>query len=413
MLVRVVDYVGNAGGGLRFTVEMLRAFTQDHPEAEFEFVSYGAALARYRRLVDATGIKIRWREMKPQNYWWRRLTFWGLMGLLPLPLGKLGRRAHLHHSVPGAVFDRCDVVWLPWLHGHRLPRSCACPVVGSFHDVISFQIKGGHPEVLLADEAETNRLWFASPARIVVSSRVTQSALVELLGILPERVSVIPLSGEHAQTPPTTKMPPDWSWSQRPFLICPANTGLHKNHEVVLKGVAAWGARHPLVLTGRGTDLLRDPLGGRRFGRWSRRRILRKLAEARGLVIGNTLIPLGYVSNEAYYSLLTHAWALIMPTLAEGGGSFPVWEAMQLGVPVVCSDIPVMREQLARTGGEVLWFDPHDPNDLAKKLNDLEVNYEEYKTRAVGQVNALCHRSWKDVVDDYWSVFISVADKLT
>jgi len=90
-----------------------------------------------------------------------------------------------------------------------------------------------------------------------------------------------------------------------------------------------------------------------------------------------------------------------MPTLAEGGGSFPVLEAMLRGVPTVVSDIPVMREMVERVGGSVLWFDPRDPNALASQLRELERDYPRYKKAAVEQISTLRMRSWVDVANDY------------
>jgi glycosyltransferase involved in cell wall biosynthesis len=50
-----------------------------------------------------------------------------------------------------------------------------------------------------------------------------------------------------------------------------------------------------------------------------------------------------------------------MPSRYEGFG-LPVVEAMDRGVPVACSDIPVLRE----VGGDVpAYFDPRDPAGLA------------------------------------------------
>jgi len=90
-----------------------------------------------------------------------------------------------------------------------------------------------------------------------------------------------------------------------------------------------------------------------------------------------------------------------MPTLAEGGGSFPVLEAMLRGVPVVVSDIPVMREMVERVGGSVLWFDPRDPKTLASQLRELESDYPRYKRAAVEQISTIRIRSWADVASDY------------
>ena len=106
---------------------------------------------------------------------------------------------------------------------------------------------------------------------------------------------------------------------------------------------------------------------------------------------------------------MSRAWALIMPTFAEGGGSYPVLEAMQRGIPVVCSDIPPIREQIARTGGEVLWFDPHDPAQLAARLHELELGYAQIKARAVEQAKHLRHRTWQDIAADYCREFRTIA----
>ena len=75
------------------------------------------------------------------------------------------------------------------------------------------------------------------------------------------------------------------------------------------------------------------------------------------------------------------------------------------GVPVICSDIPVLREQLERLGGQVLWFDPHNPHGLAAALRELEDHYDHYRYQANRQKDMVRSRSWRDVARDYWTVF--------
>jgi glycosyltransferase involved in cell wall biosynthesis len=58
------------------------------------------------------------------------------------------------------------------------------------------------------------------------------------------------------------------------------------------------------------------------------------------------------------------ATALVLPSIYEGFG-LPVVEAMQLGVPVVCSDIPVLREV---SGGHATLVDPTDLESLIEGL---------------------------------------------
>ena len=380
--LRVIDYVANAGGGVRFAVELLGALARRGAGVRVQLVSHGAALTRYRALLAAAGVtEVEFRDVAPVATAWR-------------------------FDVPAAAFDDCDVAWLPWVHRHRLPPSLPSRVVGSFHDAILFQFSGLFEGLLpagsLADERESMLAWFESPARVVVSSDATLAALGATFAAPPARFGVIPLSGEHAATPrPRRDPPPEWAWAADKFLLCPANISPHKNHEALLRGVAGWGRRVPLVLTGESTHLDRC--------RWSRAVALRDLATGMGFEFGRSLMPLGYVPDDAYYALLDRAWALVMPTLAEGGGSFPVFEALVRGVPVVCSDIPVMREQMRRLRADVLWFDPADPATLAERLGELDASYAAFKARAGAQIRTLCRRTWADVADDYWTTFAAAA----
>jgi glycosyltransferase involved in cell wall biosynthesis len=274
--------------------------------------------------------------------------------------------------------------------------------VATFHDAIQFQfaklLKDVLPEGMLEDERETIQQWLASGHRVVVSSLATVRAMGELFEATAERFDVVPVSGEHVADAPCEALPAEWDWVSGRFMICPANISPHKNHEVLLRGTAAWGGDVPLVLTGEATHL--------HLCRWHRAVTLRKVAEESGLVLGKTLMTLGYVSEGVLNSLMRRAWALVMPTLAEGGGSFPVAEALHLGVPVICSDIPVIREQMERMRASVMWFDPRDPMNLASRLRELEGDYAAIKADAEAMAPKLRRRSWADVAGEYWRLFM-------
>ena len=60
-------------------------------------------------------------------------------------------------------------------------------------------------------------------------------------------------------------------------------------------------------------------------------------------------------------------WLLILPSWYEGFG-LTVLEAQALQTPVICSDIPSLRET---AGDGALFFSLKKPNDLVKKMASL------------------------------------------
>jgi len=389
MRLRIVDYVANLGGGVRFCEQTVRALVPGRDLA-VELVSHGAELRRYEELLRSVD-HVSFLDIPPANL----PTFRGFSGFRGANrLNRLLRlgKTDFHYDVPDLALEDCDLVWFPWIHRHRIPRAPGAKVIASLHDLIFLQLPELFPGWGRASEEKTIGSWLASNAKIVTSSHATVSALVKIFKCEPGRLNVIPLSGHHVREGESTrKTSPAVGGSG--YLLCPANTTPHKNHEVLFAGVAAAGIERPLVLTGGETDF------------WTsnglRAIALRRRAREAGLSWGSSLVGLGYVDDAAYFDLLDGAWALVMPTLGEGGGSFPVLEAMLRGVPTVVSDIPVMREMVERVGGSVLWFDPRDPNALASQLRELESDYPRYKKAAVEQISTIRMRSWVDVASDY------------
>ena len=128
------------------------------------------------------------------------------------------------------------------------------------------------------------------------------------------------------------------------------------------------------------------------------------LIQRHGLVSGKDFFALGYTSDADIHHLVQHATALIMPTLAEGGGSFPVEEALCLGVPVLCSDIPVLREHLTGRTARIGWFDPESPEAIRAALTDLIEHQAEYRQAAIAGMQDP-RPSWDDVAAQYADVF--------
>ena len=79
---------------------------------------------------------------------------------------------------------------------------------------------------------------------------------------------------------------------------------------------------------------------------------------------------IGFAPNDEIAALYQQSLALVMPTYF-GPTNIPPLEAFSLGVPVVYSDLPDLREQV---GDAALMCDLKDPRSLAGHLKDLLQN---------------------------------------
>lgn len=84
----------------------------------------------------------------------------------------------------------------------------------------------------------------------------------------------------------------------------------------------------------------------------------------------DAMIRLGYVSDEELKALYQHASCFIFPSLYEGFG-IPPLEAMSCGCPVLASTAAAVREVC---GEAPLYFDPHVPEQLARRLREVLAN---------------------------------------
>jgi glycosyltransferase involved in cell wall biosynthesis len=79
------------------------------------------------------------------------------------------------------------------------------------------------------------------------------------------------------------------------------------------------------------------------------------------------LHQIGRVSEAELWALYRHATVFAFPSRHEGFG-LPVLEAMSQGVPVVASDIPVLREV---AGGAAVLVAPDQPQQWAEAIAGL------------------------------------------
>ncbi len=91
----------------------------------------------------------------------------------------------------------------------------------------------------------------------------------------------------------------------------------------------------------------------------------------------------GNINDQELYAWYKGASALVMPSYYEGFG-LPIVEAMHFNIPIIASDIPVMKE----IGKDYLsYFNPYSPDDICKKMKHvvqitIPINYPQWRTWA-------------------------------
>jgi glycosyltransferase involved in cell wall biosynthesis len=194
-------------------------------------------------------------------------------------------------------------------------------------------------------------------ARVVVASEFGRQELVDRLGVERNKIAVVNVGpGTSAYSPPTTAEIEKTRLElglPGSFALYPAQTWPHKNHLRLLEAVACLrdrGLAIPLVCCGYKNAF---------YAELARRAMELRLTDL-------VSFP-GFVEPIQLRSLFALARAVVFPSLFEGGG-MPVFEAFMAGVPLACSNVTCLPEQV---GDAALTFDPRDMRAIASSLESV------------------------------------------
>lgn len=195
-------------------------------------------------------------------------------------------------------------------------------------------------------------------ALVVAMTSWGRRDFIENYGLPPEKVTVVPGGSVLREYPAPTPVDLDQLRSRLElpdsFLLYPAQTWPHKNHENLLEALARIrdesGVTIPLVCPGKQT---------RHYRR------IRELVDRLGLA-GTTSFP-GFVSSLELRGLYELGTALVFPSRFEGWG-LPICEAFDSGLPVASSTATGLPDVVGDAG---LLFDPEDVAEMASQLHRL------------------------------------------
>jgi glycosyltransferase involved in cell wall biosynthesis len=260
---------------------------------------------------------------------------------LPADEGQRGRRLLAEQVLAAGAARRWGADLIHSLASTGPVRPLTRSVV-TLHDVTFTRIRTFSPLTTLA--MRTVVAGAARSADVLISgSMAARDEACAALGLDRARFAVIP---HGAGRPPVTAPAPSGPLRERLRLdgrrvvLCVGAVRPHKNQRVLVEALPWLPGDVALVLAGvheRGADAL--PGLAARLG------------------VGDRLHMPGYLPDAEVETLWGMAACLAFPTRGEGFG-LPVLEAMGRGVPVACSDLPVLREVGA---GVARYFPPHDP----------------------------------------------------
>jgi glycosyltransferase involved in cell wall biosynthesis len=240
---------------------------------------------------------------------------------------------------PFNASDVKSVAWIPDFQHRHLP------------DLFS--------ESLRSYRDETFRLLAERCGRVILSSRMAMDDFVNFSPTNAAKARIVsfcslfpfePPSGDVFATQRKFQLP-------RKFALVANQFWMHKNHLIVVDAVAKLAQSDieiHVVMAG-------VPADGRDPNNENLSKIFQAIASAR---LGSKVILLGRVADTDWVNLLRTAALVIQPSRFEGWSTV-LQDAKALGRPVICSDIPVHREQAPHALG---FFDCGDSDALAALL---------------------------------------------
>ena len=280
---------------------------------------------------------------------------------------------------------------LPLVHfpHYNLPLGYLGRFVVTVHDLFSYQFPDIHSGPL---PRTINRVLIGNAVRrataIITPSQATATAIAERFRGSTSRIVAIPEAADErfvaGRNPAAEQAWQRYLGIRPPYFLYLGQWKAYKNVPLLIEAFGRVVARQPavqLVIAGG------DP------------RHPEVPAAIKALPQGSVVTP-GHLPDDAVSDLYRGAAAVLLPSRAEGFG-LPALEAMACGVPVVCSDIPVLHEI---ADGVAIFADPNSAEAVASAmLAALDRDLVAPRIRA--GLDRVRQFSWRRAADETLAVY--------
>jgi glycosyltransferase involved in cell wall biosynthesis len=349
-----------SGGPETYMRGLVPALHGERPGARLTLVTTRSGAAALRR--DGWGEWADVRELPCEDGQRVRRT-WAEQVLLPRLARRL--RADVLHSLASLAPVRAGV-----------------PAAITLHDV-TFVLRRTFSRTTTVGMTEIMKRAARRADSLLSASAAARDEICALFGLDPATVAVVP---HGAGRPPNVEPVPEadlrgkYALGTGRVVLCVAAKRPHKNQGLLLRALEHLDPDVVVVLAGHAEPYEEE---------------LRALAARLGAQ--DRVRFLEFVPDAELEGLWRLADCAAFPTLGEGFG-LPVLEAMARGVPVACSDLPVLRE----VGGEVAhYFTPDDPVAAAAAI---EAARADSNARQAGPGRA-ARFTWEESARLHWEAY--------
>lgn len=252
--------------------------------------------------------------------------------------------------------EKLDLLHVPHFNA---PIAYRGKYIVTIHDVLWHQVRGLNVTTLPAPLYLLKYLAYRMQVRsaihkaekTIVPSKAVKDDLLKRFNIAGGKIAVI-YEGAPVQKTLTRKESRNVLEKygiKKPYLLYVGNLYPHKNVEALVRVLSKERDLNLVVVCGRSIF-------------WER---FKKFLRDGG--VGKNVSLVGYIPDAELPILYKESEAFVFPTLSEGFG-LPGLEAMQYKTPVICSNIPVLREIY---GDAAAYFDPKNEKDIAGKIGKV------------------------------------------